>query len=395
MPSSPVLRVLPAAVPFICVVSAALLSSYYESDHYSSPKKQLESGVAPEDIQCRDYKVLVIRDNGVPTCVMEAAAKKMKGYMIATEEQPKTRPVNSNATIQCNSMLVRSPDGDMGCVYEGTAKRLEFRNWESLGNYTIRPEMLDELRDSSRPALQPLPNSPDITLSISDLPVVGKSADVTATVTFPNTTSIADAHFLFVLTNTLNVSSSDSKISKIAPKQGFPGYHRLKISPVIPGYTYQFNMTVIPTKEDKVEIRVDDYSDHSSRYIGSDAIYLSIGSQRSDYQLDSDSHVRDPRIDYVWTQRPHPQCWSPPWFKTDQTVQDYYSDLGITVLDSFFLDYPSDPCAACGCLGGSMLFLTPRSDYNKIPAIGTIDYEGHYFPEEMAANLQYRYISER
>ena len=126
-----------------------------------------------------------------------------------------------------------------------------------------------------------MPNSPDITLSISDLPVVGKSADVTATVTFPNATSIADAYFKFVLTNTLNAPSSDSKISKIALEQSFPGYHHLKISPVIPGYAYQFVMTVIPTKGDKVKIRVDGYGDHGDKYIGSDAIHFSIGSQRS------------------------------------------------------------------------------------------------------------------
>jgi len=40
------------------------------------PLKQLESGVPPADIQCRDGRILVIRDGGSPACVYAATAER-------------------------------------------------------------------------------------------------------------------------------------------------------------------------------------------------------------------------------------------------------------------------------------------------------------------------------
>ena len=52
---------------------------------YSSPRVQLESGVLPADIQCRDDRVLVIRANGSPACVSERTAERTGWEILKTE----------------------------------------------------------------------------------------------------------------------------------------------------------------------------------------------------------------------------------------------------------------------------------------------------------------------
>lgn len=58
---------------------------YSFADQYISPRKQLESGVMPENIQCKDDRVLVIRGNGSPACVREKIANKMNWKIISDE----------------------------------------------------------------------------------------------------------------------------------------------------------------------------------------------------------------------------------------------------------------------------------------------------------------------
>ena len=65
----------------VILISGSIIPSYSE---YLSPKKQLESGVLPEDVICRDDKVLVIRDNGNPACVTERTVEKTGWEIIKT-----------------------------------------------------------------------------------------------------------------------------------------------------------------------------------------------------------------------------------------------------------------------------------------------------------------------
>ena len=81
-------------------IAPLIISSYSD---YVSPKKQLESGVLPEDIQCRENKVLVIRDNGNPACVKEETAQKTGWDIIATEFAQKIIP--SNQKVQINDKV--------------------------------------------------------------------------------------------------------------------------------------------------------------------------------------------------------------------------------------------------------------------------------------------------
>ena len=44
---------------------------------YLSPKKQLELGITIDEIQCKENRLLVIRDNGSPACISERTAEKI------------------------------------------------------------------------------------------------------------------------------------------------------------------------------------------------------------------------------------------------------------------------------------------------------------------------------
>jgi len=64
----------------------------------ASPKHQLESGIAPEDITCRDSLVLVLRTNDNPACVKETTSKKL-GWKIIEQNYGPTDKTNTDSTI--------------------------------------------------------------------------------------------------------------------------------------------------------------------------------------------------------------------------------------------------------------------------------------------------------
>ena len=59
---------------FVVLLAGTVSFSYAD---YISPKKQLDSGVLPEDVICRDDRVLVIRDSGKVACVKESTSEKL------------------------------------------------------------------------------------------------------------------------------------------------------------------------------------------------------------------------------------------------------------------------------------------------------------------------------
>ena len=69
-------------VIFSIILVVSISPSYAE---YTSPRKQIELGVLPEDVICRDGKVLVIRDNGKVACVHDSTANKKSWNIIKTE----------------------------------------------------------------------------------------------------------------------------------------------------------------------------------------------------------------------------------------------------------------------------------------------------------------------
>ncbi|MCJ8305431.1 MAG: hypothetical protein HRU07_00090 [Nitrosopumilus sp.] len=92
---------------FIVLVMGVILPSYAE---YISPKKQLESGVLPEDIICRESRVLVIRDNNNPACVHESTVNKMNWSIIATEFIQKDDIINPKTLTEDISNSVEITD---------------------------------------------------------------------------------------------------------------------------------------------------------------------------------------------------------------------------------------------------------------------------------------------
>ena len=65
----------------LILVFGSMGPSYAE---YISPKKQIESGVFPEDVICREDRVLAVRDNGNSACITENTAERLNWKIIKT-----------------------------------------------------------------------------------------------------------------------------------------------------------------------------------------------------------------------------------------------------------------------------------------------------------------------
>ena len=79
---------------FVVLLAGTVSFSYAD---YISPKKQLDSGVLPEDVICRDDRVLVERTNGNVVCVYVNAAERL-GWKII-ENGVTFAPETSNEII--------------------------------------------------------------------------------------------------------------------------------------------------------------------------------------------------------------------------------------------------------------------------------------------------------
>ena len=105
-----------ASALFAVLITSFIIPSYSE---YISPKKQLEIGVLPNDVQCRDDRILAIRDNGDVVCVRESTAKKLDWDIIATEFSMPKIPIftthyqndisNESVELQSTILQIASP----------------------------------------------------------------------------------------------------------------------------------------------------------------------------------------------------------------------------------------------------------------------------------------------
>jgi len=86
-------------IPLILFGMIGMQDSFAEEyQSVASPKHQLESGVASEDIICKENRFLVIRSNGQPACVTEKTADKMNWEIIKTI--PKSTPLELEHTLK-------------------------------------------------------------------------------------------------------------------------------------------------------------------------------------------------------------------------------------------------------------------------------------------------------
>jgi serpin B len=81
-----------------------------ESEFIASPKYQLESGIDPENIICREDRVLVLRPNGNPACVKETTPEKLGWRIVETdsniiEDKSKKNSIPSDSTVEYNEII--------------------------------------------------------------------------------------------------------------------------------------------------------------------------------------------------------------------------------------------------------------------------------------------------
>ena len=95
-----IIGVVLASVLFaVILITGFTMSSYAD---YISPKKQIESGIAINDIQCRDDRVLVLRTNGNVACVSERTAERTGWDLQQNESIKPVKNERSENTIVYN-----------------------------------------------------------------------------------------------------------------------------------------------------------------------------------------------------------------------------------------------------------------------------------------------------
>ncbi len=334
------------------------------------PESSREHGIPINKITCPDSKIPVYSPGNRPVCVSPQTVPMFGSA--GWELLPNVSPGQDYLPppMHCDKTWVMSPIGDLGCVEWRTVVELVSQKWLVLDLHPDAEKYGPEIAQYFTPhaETQSIFNH-TMALSLSELPIVGQNVTVTATVESDEVASERNSRVEFLFMGALNVTSSHPDVNPGSHDEYYPGtYFSTPSITLTPGGTHQFNMTVVPTAETLalISVRLPSWG----FAVNDDRIYLSIGSQKSGYQLDKDSHARDPDVNYVWTERTIPQCVYYPWDETGQTIQQYYADLGIVVLETKYPSYPFDACAACGCYGGSVLFLMPESDYDQVPSLG-------------------------
>ena len=239
-----------------------------------------------------------------------------------------------------------SPENDWGCVTAPNAWFLKHRGWSVLDEHSKayeehqNPE-LDRLIDIAKSGSGPSTPLAEavarelkqeintafghydpaslgeltIELSMPKLPLVGQSADVILDVSSPHSASPVSTSFEIRFTGNVRILSSDPPTNSRELADNFFYTPRIVI---LPGETHQFIVTIMPLNETPLAVDVLNEDRHLVMP-PEDAIRISIGNRSSNYQLNEDSHARNPFTKYVWTEVLYPDCWWPPWEGSGQT----------------------------------------------------------------------------
>ncbi len=119
------------SIVFALVIIAGLTSVSFSQ--YTSPRVQLESGIAPEDVQCRDDRILVLRTNGSPACVTEKTAEKM-GWEIIGIVKIQSTPVISEIIVE---ERIPNPTGYWTPIPEEDRKEFVMKFTNAAGDYMV------------------------------------------------------------------------------------------------------------------------------------------------------------------------------------------------------------------------------------------------------------------
>ena len=351
-------------------VSQVVVAAGYMTDAILTTQ-QSQKDVPTHEIVCEDPGVPVQSSGKRSACVRPDMIPILK---IAGWESISTMQQNSGSIsppMECDKTWVMSPTRDLGCVNWYTGLQLTAQKWAVLENYPITDQRtLDGIKDAQPREPRARPDTGhSVRLSVTKLPTVGENATLNITVESSDSSTETDVYFQLGVTDSLVILYPEIDYNEFM-SQNLPGrFYDIPIH-LIPDQVQQFNVTIVPTAEADVSITISGFSDGGYFATNSDGIYLSIGSQRSDYQLDADSHTREPDTNYIWVERPIPQCWRYPWTSSGQTMEQYLDDFGIVALDLKYMPFPLGTCAACSCDGGSILFLIHESDYDQVPSMG-------------------------
>ncbi len=148
-----------SGIIFVLIMIAGFTSLSFSE--YSSPRIQPESGVLSVDIQCRDDRILVIRENGSPACVTEKTAEKTGWEIINTFE---INPTNKNSTsLDEESLIISEIDSEKSEVI--------------ILSVSSSVEFVDDGREIKRSLVQKAPAPLYIYDKIIQLQETGLSAD--------------------------------------------------------------------------------------------------------------------------------------------------------------------------------------------------------------------------
>ncbi len=143
---------------FVIIVLAVMTLSSVSTSYAASigsPLYQTQSGILIEDIQCKENRVLVIRDNGDPACVSEKSAEKMEWTIIkqtiqtpiVSQENPieekiiigktiETKPVKENIEIEYFEIWNPIPEEQRDSIAELFANAADDTIVDYNGEYT-------------------------------------------------------------------------------------------------------------------------------------------------------------------------------------------------------------------------------------------------------------------
>ena len=129
---------------FRIIFGLLLLGSVYGmqesfADKIPSPRQQLADGVTPEDIQCKENRVLVLRNNGSPACVTEKTANR-------TAWQKIEKPIEQIVKTESKQQIMHHSNNDTPDVLSQLNPNFSINNTESLPtptNSTLPPFSLN------------------------------------------------------------------------------------------------------------------------------------------------------------------------------------------------------------------------------------------------------------
>ena len=170
-----------ASVVFSLVLLSSITISSYSD--YLSPKKQLESGVLPEDVLCRENRTLVIRDNGDSACVTEKTAEK-KGWGIVVAGNPADEVIAQE--LQLDEKISIPYDGKaMEPIQSTDGKQSQLARSQYIIKYNqmilqqnILKQEQDKQKDSQLQYSQNLPKPRfETELILDKIPSLGETVD--------------------------------------------------------------------------------------------------------------------------------------------------------------------------------------------------------------------------